>query len=253
MFLTFAIGTILGKRWARKLMLILSWFWLVTGILGLFNTLYMWPMLEKLLLAGGQLPPGTLFIIKVVLGFVFTFLFLILPGLFILFYGRQKAKTVFEALDPGESWTDKCPASVLAMSLCSGLGSLFLVLFMPFYHFVIPFLGTFLEDLPGAIVCLALAAALAYAAWGVFHLQMAAWWVQFGTILFWGVSSTWTFSTKNLLDMYEAMQVPEKNMGLLKQSGFFENTQYLATYMGVVFGIYLAYLLFIRKYFRTGN
>jgi hypothetical protein len=151
-FIVFGIGTILVKRWARKLMLIFAWVWLVSGVLGSISMLFMMPVMEKAMNAGGKLPPGTFIVVAIIMAVVFLLIFLLLPGIFILFYGSKKAKAAVEAWDTKESWTDKCPAPVLAVSLLSGLGVVFMVLFMPFYHFVLPFFGTFLYGWPGALL-----------------------------------------------------------------------------------------------------
>jgi hypothetical protein len=92
--------------------------------------------------------------------------------------------------------------------------------------------------------------ALAYCAWGFYRLKTGAWWVFLATILFWGVSSIWTFSTKNILDMYEAMQMPENSLEMLKQTGMLDLGSFWGFYMAAIFGVYFIYLLFIRKYFK---
>ncbi len=163
-FIVFGIGTILAKRWARTLMLILSWVWLVSGLFGLATMVYLMPYLEKSMTAAGNLPPGALNAIEITMGVIFFLLFLLIPGILVLFYIRKKAKVIVEAWDPKESWTDRCPAPVLAVSLLSGLGVLFMVLLMPFYRFVMPFCGAFLSGWPGAGICLASAAVLVYCA-----------------------------------------------------------------------------------------
>lgn len=252
-FLTFAVGTIIGKRWARTLMLIISWFWLASGVLGLGNMIYMWPNFEKTLEATPGTQPGLNLVIETVMLVFFVTFFIVLPGIFILFYGRKKAKAHFEAWDPKESWTDKCPTPVLAMSLCAGLGALFLMAVIPFFHFVFLFFGSVLVGWPGALLSLAMAAVLIYVAWGTYNLKMAAWWTLLGVYIFWGISTVWTFAIHPMLEIDEKIGIDATNLEGVKNMDYLNNTQYWATYIGIVFAIYIAYLFFIRKYFKQAG
>ncbi len=249
-FLVFAIGTMMGKRWARTLMLILSWFWLASGILGMGYMVYLFPAFDKSLEATGQANPGMVMVVKAIMGAVFFFIFLLLPGMFILFYGRKKARQNFEAWDPQESWTDKCPAPVLAVSLCAGLGAVCIFPFMAFCRFVAPFFGTILDGWAGASVCTIVALALLYVAWGAYQLKMEAWWTQLGVFLFWGISAVWTFSQHTLIEFDEKMGFPAATLARAKEMDVFNNTQFFAIYTGIIFAVYIGYLLFIRKYFK---
>jgi hypothetical protein len=249
-FLAFAVATVMGKRWARTLMLIFSWYWLIVGLLGTVNLAILWPSIENSMEAAGKSNPTFLLIMEIIMFSFFLVFFVLIPGIFVLFYGRKKAKENFEAWDPKESWTDRCPAPVLALSLCASLGVVLLIPFMAFYHFVVPFFGTILEGGWGALACLVTSAVLAYVAWGIFHLKMTAWWTQLGVFVLGGISTVWTFSTHTILEMDEKMGVPQATLDRLHNMPMFNDSLYWATYMGVVFALYIGYLVFIRKYFK---
>ena len=248
-FFTFGIGTLLAKRWARKLMLVLSWFWLFAGFCGLGFAFSMSGLFDAAF-ASGALPPATAALMKITLGVVLALIFIAMPGLFILFYGNKKTTAAVEALDPKPSWTDSCPAPVLLLSVMSGLGALFMLTYMPSYHFVIPCFGLILDGAAGALVCLLATGAMGYVAWGAFQLKKSAWWTALALLLFWSGSYLLIFSTQGLGPLYAKMQIPEKTMDLMKQSGILDSPSSLLLPMAAVCGFYLVFLIWIRKYFK---
>jgi hypothetical protein len=248
-FIVFAVGTMAGMRWARVLMLIFSWFWLVCGVVGLANLMVLWPSMRQSFERAGAASPQAAVFVEILIAVFFTAFFIVLPGIFILFYGRKKAKENFEAWDPRESWTDKCPAPVLAISLCAAIGGVIVLPLLCIYHFVFPFFGTLLEGLPGALCCLLTAGLLVYAAWGTFRLRMAAWWTLVGFYLVSCVSTVWTFYNHSILEMDEKMGFTAAQLGTMKDMPLFNNNAYWSAYIGAIFLLYLGYMLFIRKYF----
>src|SRR5580658_4634236 len=51
-FLWLGIGSILARRWARALMLIAAWFWLVAGLLGLGSFAWIYPGIQSAMARG---------------------------------------------------------------------------------------------------------------------------------------------------------------------------------------------------------
>ena len=148
------IGSIKARRWARALLLIFSWSWVIMGI---FMTAIM-PFVMARSFANlpanaktGQpaMPPAT--ITGMIVGTVLFFgiFFVIVPAVWTFFYSSRHVKATCEARDPVTRWTDACPLPVLAFCLWTWL-AVPLMLVMPFTgHAVMPFFGMFISGLAG--------------------------------------------------------------------------------------------------------
>ena len=55
-FIWIGIGSILARRWARAVMLICSWFWLIGGVMGMICMIWMLPHMFDQMPPGQQLP-----------------------------------------------------------------------------------------------------------------------------------------------------------------------------------------------------
>src|SRR5262245_18634801 len=121
-FGTMGIGTIRARRWARTLMLVVSWIWLVVGIFSSVLMVFILPkMLGSIEKAAG--PAGSPGITTFLTGCMFVLLGLIyiaLPAILVFFYRSPNVKATVEAKDPSVPWTDRTPAPVLALSLLLG-------------------------------------------------------------------------------------------------------------------------------------
>jgi len=127
-FIALGVGSIMAKRWARSLILALSWMWLVIGVLTAASMFFVLPKMF------GTLPPEQAaakpFIIGCAAIMIFIF-FLLLPGGAILFYRNPKVKAAVEAFDPVPRWTDQpMPLLIFAIWMLAGAACLFIVSFM---------------------------------------------------------------------------------------------------------------------------
>jgi hypothetical protein len=122
-FITMGIGSIRCRRWARALILVCSWIWLVSGVGGLGFMLWFYA-------PGGGLPntatPGVPAVVATIVGIVtlvvMAVLYVVVPGLFVLFYGRANVRATCERRDPTTRWTDRCPLPVLFRPAAAGAG-----------------------------------------------------------------------------------------------------------------------------------
>src|SRR5690348_5365557 len=172
------IGSMMARRWARALLLIFSWSWLIGGLFGSVSAAFVMPqVLSQQSAANGSsgnpaMPPvpiGAIMVIMLV--FMGTF-FGLLPAIWIYFYKSPHVKATCVARDPVTRWTDACPLPVLAASLWLLVGVPMLLLMPVSAHGVMPFFGMFLAGLPGSLLCLAVAALFAYAAWLLYKLDV---------------------------------------------------------------------------------
>ena len=241
------IGSIKARRWARALVLVTSCIWLAGGIGGIIYVLLFMPDMYEKMGENEQMPAGAAFIVKyAVMGFMAVF-YVIIPAVFVLFYGNKNVKATCELRDPQTRWTDKCPLPVLALSLMFGLWATSIP-FTGFYGWAIPFFGSILNGIRGAAVGLAVALLSCYIAWGTYKLNIKAWWCAALLIVFWGVSMGITFSSVSMLEYYEKMNFSEQQLEAMKQYSMPQGSS-MALFCGISLIGFMGYLLYTRKYF----
>lgn len=246
-FIWMGIGSIKTKRWARALILISSWLWLITGTLGfIFVQLFLSAMYDK---AGetGQMPKNMAMIMKCVMIMFLAVIYAVIPGLLVLFYSGRDVKATCEHRDPHIRWTDACPLPVLAMSIMYVFWAPSL-LFTAAYGWVIPFFGVTLTGVQGAIAICIMILLLIYIARGLYKLDIRAWWCAILVTVGWALSTMITFSLVSMQTFYEKMHFPEQQLEKMNQ--FMVPWEYFIKYSSVFWMIVvLAYLLYIRRYF----
>src|SRR4030042_2094287 len=192
-FIWMGIGSIKTRRWARALILVTSWIWLVGGIGGLIFLLLFMPDMYEKIGEDKQMPAGAAQIVKyVTVGFMAIF-YVIIPAVLVLFYGSRNVKATCDLRDTQVRWTDKCPLPVLALSLMFGFWAVSIP-FMGFYGWAFPFFGAILSGLQGAAMGLAVMLLSGYIAWGTYKLNITAWWGAVLLIVGWGGSVIFSFS-----------------------------------------------------------
>ena len=243
-FIWMGIGSIQARRWARALLLVSSWIWLISGIWGLVFMLVFMPVMYDQM--------GEIFavIAGVTIGFMAVF-YVIIPGALVLFYGSRHVKATCEKRDPHIRWTDKCPLPVLAVSLVSGLGAASILL-MGFYGWATPFFGSILSGIAGAGVVLVSSLLLGYVAWGTYRLSVNAWWCAILMIIFWGISNIVTFSRVSLIEFYEKMNFPDQQLAMMKQLDL-PQEPLMILICGMWIVVAMAYLFYTRRFFASGK
>jgi hypothetical protein len=251
------IGSIQARRWARALLLIFSWSWLVMGIFVLIAMAFVMPKMLASLAAGGTpdanqnhaLPPAAIGIVMVVMFLFFGVFFVVLPAVWTFFYNSRHVKATCETRDPVARWTDACPLPVLALCLWL-MCSVPMMLMMPLAgHGVMPFFGMFLTGVPGTLFCLAMAALWTYCAWLLYQLRSPDWWLILTALIVLMASSLVTFARHDLLEMYQLMGYPQAQIDQIQKTGLLVGNRmtWLMSFSALPF---LGYLLFVKKYFR---
>jgi len=238
------VGSILARRWARTLSLIVGWFWLLVGVVG---GVFMVFFLPRMMAAMPGMEAG---VHAAVLGCTAAFwgvALLLLPLLFVIFYGSRNVRATCEARDRLPRWTDRCPAPVLALALMSAFAAVSFVVYS--FHPAFPVFGRLLTGAPGAVVFLVIAVLEAAVAWGLYHLRPAAWWGRLGLWLLNGASTTYTFHRG--VDWAQALRAsgqPENPATLHMLQSLFAGPHFLAL-LAAVGVAFIGYLLWVRKYF----
>lgn len=246
-FIWVGFGSYQARRWARALILVLSWIWLVSGIGGMvFWAVFMPHFLNQMAGTRGM-PPGGIVGMAIGMSVFMAVIYLILPGVFVLFYQSRHVKATCERRDPQERWTDRCPLPVLAVSVLM-VFFLYGVLSSVATNFAIPFFGLILSGVAGAVVVIPLAAVLGSLAYATYKLKMSGWWGSVVLYGLWAVSYFVTFSGRSMLDYYEAMGLPVESIDLIKDQGMVQSS-YMPWATAASTAALFAYLLFVRRYF----
>ena len=112
-----------------------------------------------------------------------------------------------------------------------------------------PFFGTFLTGLPGALLCLALAGLWAYAAWLLYKLDVRGWWLILIAFVVFTVSAVMTYARHDIIEMYQLMGYPQAQIDQIKKTGLLTGNR-MAWMMSFFMVPFLGYILFIKKYLR---
>jgi hypothetical protein len=197
------------------------------------------------------MPAGAMVVMQVVMFATVLVIYILVPGIFVLFYQSKHVWATCQARDPKIRWTDKAPLPVIALSLCLAFGAAYMPT-MAAYNFTIPLFGKMIQGMPGAAVCLAMSLINAILAYQLYKLRPAAWWA---TLIFFGLgslSSLVTFSRIHMVDLYKAMNMPEKQLEMMRPMlPLMERMIPWGTAASM--GAALVYLLWIRRYFTGKN
>jgi hypothetical protein len=245
------IGSFMARRWARALLLIFSWSWLVMGVIAFVFMMILLPRTMANIPAGTSGHPAmtadAIGMMMVTMGIIFGVIFVLMPGAWTFFYSSRHVKATCEARDPVARWTDACPLPVLGLSLWLAFSAPMLLI-TPFAgHGVVPFFGMFLTGLPGGIFCLIIACIWGYAAWALYKLNRPGWWIIFISMCAMMLSTVLTFSTHNLVEMYHLMGFPESQIEQMEKTGLLAGNGFI--WLSAIWMVpFLGYLVYVRKY-----
>jgi hypothetical protein len=243
-FMTMGVGSILARRWARTLMAITSWVWLVSGLGGIAVTVALWPTMRQQMLAGvppGQSAEGMVGFVTVMTAVVLAVGYVLVPGTLAFFYSSRHVRATCEARDPVVRWTDRCAAPLLAASLLLALHGLF-VLTMPLLYRVAFFFGV-LTGPPAYAVSAVMGGLNVFAAYELYHQRMRGWWLALGIAFVMGAAGAATFWRVDFTALYEAMGYPREwaaRMAPMGQSMRWAFVAWVPAWLG--------YLLWTRRY-----
>jgi hypothetical protein len=251
-FICLGVGSCQARRWAWTLTVVMSWMWLILGIVRYaFFLLFAEPMMSATVESMLNLPLEALVLIRFIAAVFLVAIYIVLPSLFLIFYWQSSVRVTCLCRDPQISWTDRCPMLVLPVSFVHALSAIYTSSMMA-NDCMIPVFGTILSGVVGAGVILGVTLATAYLAWGAYRLKMVAWW---GTLLLWmlGILNMVTCSQSTLTAMYERMHMTGGQLAMIRRSGMIESMSRRMPWMGLVGGaILLGYLWYVRRHF-AGN
>ena len=249
-FVTIGYGSIRARRWARAIMLVISWIWLVVGLISIVAVWFVLPDVYQAAAKqqGQRITPEAIAFMKFFSLVFLSTIYVILPGVFVLYYRSRNVQATCEWKNPSPVWTDRCPLPVLGLSLMAGYGAVACLITIVAYNSVVPMFGIFLSGIPGAAVIVLSSLLLGYLGWGLYRLKPAAWWGMAGLGLFYLLSSVVTFMQTDLFEFYRRMGMRESELELIRDLDIM-NTGVLTGFTIAWSVVYFGYMLFIKKYF----
>lgn len=246
-FIWMGTGSVMARRWARALVLVSSWVWLVSGACAFVFMLVILPDMSSKMGESGEIPKDAVLLMKCVTGSFLALFYVGIPGAFVLLYSGKSVKATCERRDPRQRWTDKCPLPVLVVSFVFAVWAVSM-LSMGLYNWAIPFFGSVVSGTAGAVIVLVLALVLAYTARGIYKLDMKAWWCALLVHTGWSVSAIITFFTVSMEEFYEKMDFSRQQLDMMNQFNVMWESG-MKLFMGLWAVAVLAYLIYVRRYF----
>jgi hypothetical protein len=252
------IGSTMARRWARALLLVLSWSWLVFGSIAMVCMIFMFPEIVARAHGGPQPagqptpPPELTSALMVVILLFMAVIYVVIPGIWVLFYRSRHVKATCETHDPVERWTDRTPLAVLALCVWLPFTSLSMLMVVVAYNSVVPFFGVFLTKSLGTAVYVLAAAIFAYSTWAIYKLRWSGWWLVMITLCLFASSTFITYSRHEVDELYVLMGYSPQELAQIHQFSFLNGkTLSWSTLYGLV--PFVVYLLYLRRYFPGGK
>ncbi len=209
------IGTIKGRGWARALMLIALWPWLLCGLLGI---VVLWLVLPAAL---AQTPSGSAETSEAVMSIAMTAVlvisavpYVVLPALLLLFYTRRSVEATFRLKDPTPGWTERRPLSVIGLSLAIGACGVLALLALRYKVF--PLFGWLLTGAPATVAILLLTTACVLLARATYRMTPYAWWVNVAFVVLSHLSGFVSFRRVSLGELYAKMGLDAQQLETLR-------------------------------------
>jgi hypothetical protein len=253
---TLGIGSIQARRWARALNLILSWVWLIMGVVATAAMTVFMPSVfaGAFRQAAAQtpnappMPTGVLAVMLTLMIVFFSIFLVILPIAFLLFFRREDVAETCRRRDPVERWTDRCPLPVLAVSLLFGFSAVYYLLTAVTTPFM-PFFGRYLTGLAGAAALVIVAGIDGFLAISLYRLRLAGWWTAMGVIGLRLISAGLTFRHTDLLELYSKMGWSDTQLQQMRDNPALRSFSMMLWWGLVSMLLFLGYLIWIKRYF----
>jgi hypothetical protein len=242
------VGSVRARRWARALLLALSWLWLITGALALLMSWWLLPGIWMSIAGLGDWPRGAMLLVEIGTALLLSVVYVALPAAFVLFYRSEGVIATCRARDPEPSIIADSPPQLLALAVAFALGALS-VLLMPAYGFLLPVFGLVLQGAAGAVGWAGILLLLLWLTWRTLVGDRRAWWAAVVATILAGVSSTVTALVVPVADLLAAMRLDPRALQLLEGMGT-PSAAALGLLNALGWATLLAYLVYARRWFE---
>ena len=241
-FIAVGIGSITARRWARALMLSLSWLGLITGIMTMVVLCLVIVQYFGVSMFAGLPELALILAVLAIIGFFYV----ALPLAFVLFYRSEDVAATCRARDPNPSWLDDTQPQIVSLVLVYVLG-LASVLLMPAYHFIFPLFGTILDGWTGAGAWLVVAVLLCYLILATVRSDPPGWRVAMTASVVAALSWTVTAAVVPYARWLEHMELPPAQSDLMVGLGAPSGIAMVLLSV-FVWASWIAYLVYIRTF-----
>lgn len=231
-------GHLALRTWARKLMLVALWVWLIIGAPIVLVAMFMMLSVKELTVAGALL-----------LGVLFFLSYTAIPGALIWFYNTPNVRQTFINRDHRSYWIDSQPVSI--MVACAlfvfyivSLNALLL------FNGIFPFLNRLIFGFPGVILINISVVVLVLLIVGYLSKKIWAWW---GSLIFIGalaLSTILAFSNTSYADLLAQLAFPPTELDAL--DGIPLQGYHLALLVGGPMLLMLIVIVFTRREYKSG-
>lgn len=240
-FITMGVGTASVKRWARSIMIVVSWFWLAFGILGtIAAALVIPPVIGRM---APEMPVSVPVLTLLVTGFMML-LMVLAPLLLVLVYGGSRVKSTFRRRDPNVYWTERVPTPVLSLALLLGFSGLMLLVYQ-LATFPFPLFGAWIPGAWARVLWVLFGLALAGSGYLSYRMDGRGWLGGVSLTGFLAASTFVTYRLAGVSELYAGMglDIPPELL-----SGPSSRRLFLVTMApGAVF--YAGYFAWVRRFF----
>ena len=251
LFIWAGVGSLRLRRWAKPVMLVLGWSWLVTGVGGTVYWLVGTPSMQEMMATSvppgsPRPPPGVVKAIAWGTGVFMTLFMVGVPALLVWVFSRRGVYETVQYFDPRVRWTDACPTPVLAVSAWLAVAALGCLVYCAYG--VMPVFGLILSGVAGVAGLVLMAAVFVTLSWLCYRRRPAGWWGTLVIFTLWSASMVWTFSRISWEEFYRrAGYTPQQIDAILRYSGPYESgSLWMMAFWAVAL---IGYLLYVRRYF----
>jgi len=247
-FIAMGVGTIRARRWARAVMLIVSWPWLLTGVLGMGFLYLLMPVVDEMVSAqsGKPMPFG----VWVFMFGLFAAMSVVMPLVFIIFYSDGHVRRTFEDRHAAGSWVDGRPLPILAFAGAMWLYALLLLAGVP--RGVTPVFGLLLTGGPAYVVGTLHALFCVWLGMEIVRMSKAGWWMNVIYPVILHISGWLTFKYIGMERMLEAMG--QLNLSQALSPALMETIAGAAVWIGAFsVALWVGSLVWLRRHYPPGT
>lgn len=249
-FIWIGLGSIRARKWARAVMLSLSWVWLITGVAAMLAYWWLIPRIWGFAAPDG-LPAGTAHMVVVTTSLFLGFIYILLPLAFVLFYRSPDVVATCEARDPRRSWVDDCPSPVVSLVLVYAIGAVS-CLAAPAYNFAFPLFGFVADGWIGAMLWSVVLAVLLYLVRATARREPRSWNVAMTASLAAAVSSTLSAALVPFGQWLDRMALPADQLRLVAGLGELSPSTMVALSLATWVS-WIAFLIWTRRFFPASE
>lgn len=247
-FVAVGIGNTQVRRWARLVMLVISWAWLAMGVVVTAVMAFVLPMIMKSAQqnATQPMPQGFDTLFRVFMFSILGLFFIALPLMFVVFYSGKNVKATYETAAGAMAAPGTLPRKPVSVLFAAGwfgfsvLGYLF-VLVNP----VFPLFGVVLRGWQAIVAVVILEAVAVWLSVNIYRQRLLAWKIAIPMVAFGWVSFLVTLARMGMGGMYRAMGYSEAQL-----TQFVPMMNYMLGFSAVLAVAFMVMLIVTRKHYR---